>query len=145
MVTNNFFGKTLFLDTAPLIYFIEGQSEYQKQLLELFSAADKGAFVFISSTLTLLEVLVKPIKEGRNDIVEQYTSFLTTAKGIDLFDINVEVAKQAAYLRAKYSLRTPDSIQIATALVMGADYFITNDHRLTHVTEVQVLVLADLK
>ncbi len=27
-------GKTVFIDTAPLIYFIEGHSEYQVELLE---------------------------------------------------------------------------------------------------------------
>ncbi|MBL7727622.1 MAG: type II toxin-antitoxin system VapC family toxin [Dinghuibacter sp.] len=145
MVTKDFLGKTLFLDTAPLIYFIEGHSEYQDKLLNLFISADKGEFSFISSTLTLLEVLVKPIKDGRKDIVEQYTAFLTSARGIDLFDINVGIAKEAAYLRARYNLRTPDSIQIATALVIGADYFITNDNRLTSVTELQVVVLSDLK
>jgi predicted nucleic acid-binding protein len=145
MVIKDFFGKTLFLDTAPLIYFIEGHSDYQKGLLELFSSADKGDFTFISSALTLLEVLVKPIRDGRNDIVEKYTKFLTSAKGIDVFDISIGIAKEAAYFRAKYNLRTPDSIQIATAIVIGADYFITNDNRLATVTEIQVVVLSDLK
>ena len=145
MVIKDFFDKTVFLDTAPLIYFIEGHSEYQSKLKELFGLADQGEFNFVSSTLTLLEVLVKPLKEDKKEIVETYTEYLTSAKGIDLFDIDISTAKTAAHLRAKYNLRTPDSIQIAMAIVLGADFFLTNDNRLGVITEVKVVTLPDLE
>ncbi|MDB5153579.1 MAG: hypothetical protein JWR54_2330 [Mucilaginibacter sp.] len=82
MVTTDFFKKSVFLDTAPLIYFIEGHSEYQERLSQIFEANDKGDFIFITSSITLLEVLVKPMREGKSKIVEQYKQILTNASGI---------------------------------------------------------------
>ncbi len=141
----DFKGKILFLDTAPLIYFIEGRTEYQSVLVKIFSSIDKGEYAFISSTITLLEVLVKPVKENRLDIVEKYTELLTTSKGIDVFDITISVAKEAAKIRAKYSLKTPDAIQLATAIIFGADLFLTNDNRLKQVTEIKIVMLSEVK
>ena len=38
---------------------------------------------------------------------------------------------------------TPDSIQLATAIVRKADYFLTNDAALKQVKEIKVVVLED--
>ena len=59
MVIDDFYQKTIFLDTAPLIYYLEGHSVYQSKLNSIFEANDRGEFTFITSTETLLEVLVK--------------------------------------------------------------------------------------
>lgn len=80
MVAADFFQKKVFLDTSPLIYFIEGHSEYQKSLRLIFKANDNGDFLFITSSITLLEVLVKPMREGHLKIAEQYKAILTNAR-----------------------------------------------------------------
>ena len=59
MVIEQFSAKTVFLDTAPLIYFIEGSSAFQPILSRLFDLNDNGSFLFVTSSITLLEVLVK--------------------------------------------------------------------------------------
>jgi predicted nucleic acid-binding protein len=59
--------------------------------------------------------------------------------------VSVEVAEVAAQLRATQNLRTPDAIQIATALRGGATFFLTNDARLAAVQSLQVLVLDTLQ
>ena len=143
-IITNFYRKRIFLDTAPLIYFIEGHSIYQDKLSEYFSANDNGEFVFITSSITLLEVLVKPIKEKKTRLVSQYKNILLNAEGIQIFEISNEIAEKAAQLRSQYSLRTPDALQIATALIHGADYFFTNDQRLSSVTEIDIVTLLDL-
>jgi predicted nucleic acid-binding protein len=56
-------------------------------------------------------------------------------------EINIEISKKAAGLRAKYGLKNPDAIQLASALVASVDYFLTNDFRLKAVSEINVLVL----
>ncbi len=144
MVIQGFSSKVVFLDTAPLIYFIEGHSEYQNILLELFDLNDKGNFSFITSSITLLEVLVKPLRENKPDIAEQYRNILTKAPGIEVFDVTSSISETAARLRAKYSFRTPDAIQLATSIEVGANYFLTNDNRLKAVSETVVITVADL-
>ncbi|MCP4258155.1 MAG: type II toxin-antitoxin system VapC family toxin, partial [Planctomycetes bacterium] len=44
----------------------------------------------------------------------------------------------AAKLRAKYSIKTPDAIQIATGVIMKADVFLTNDINLKNVNDIEV-------
>jgi predicted nucleic acid-binding protein len=55
------------------------------------------------------------------------------------------VAEQAADLRARYGLRTPDALQIATGLTAGYAALLTDDARLQRVTELRVLVLDELE
>ena len=145
MVVQDLASKTVFLDTAPLIYFIEGHSAYQPILSQLFDFNDKGGFSFVTSSVTLLEVLVKPLREGQKAVAEQYRDILTTAPGIELFDVTSAIAEQAALLRAKYNIRTPDAIQLATCIELGADYFLTNDNRLKAVRETMVVAVGELQ
>jgi predicted nucleic acid-binding protein len=44
-------------------------------------------------------------------------------------------------LRARYQIRTPDSVQLAAAIEFDALVFLTNDDRLRKVTEIEVIVL----
>jgi predicted nucleic acid-binding protein len=95
--------------------------------------------------VTLLEVLVKPLREGQIAIAKQYRDILTMAPGIELFDVTSAIAEQAAELRAKYNLRTPDAIQLATSVELGAAYFLTNDNRLKAVSETTVVTIEELQ
>ena len=144
MVVQDFVSKIVFLDTAPLVYFIEGNSQYHNLLFKIFDLNDKGGFSFITSSITLLEVLVKPLKEGRSDIANQYRNILTKAPGIEVLDVTSSTSEIAAYLRAKYSFRTPDAIQLATSIEAGADYFLTNDNRIKAVTEIPVITIGEI-
>jgi len=137
-------SQTIFLDTAPLIYFIEGNTAYQADLKNFFAAFDRGEFSILTSTLTLLEVLVQPIKLNRLDLVEQYKKIVSSASGIELIEMTSAVAYRAAELRAKYGLKTPDSIQVGTALEYEAKYFLTNDIRLKIVKEIKAITPQDL-
>lgn len=139
-----FKNKILFLDTAPLIYFIEAKEPYFSKILPLFAANDRGTFQFISSTLTLEEVLVAPFRENKTQLITKYETALTQSPNIKLYDIDQQVAKKAAQLRASYQVKTPDALQLATAIVYQADFFISNDKQLKKVVEVPVLILEDL-
>ncbi|SRR5258708_11006757 len=145
MVTSDFRNKIVFLDTAPLIYFIEGNSLYQNKLKKFFESNDNGNFSFITSTITLLEVLVKPMRDGQKELAAKYKDILTKAGGIEIFDITIDLAAKAAELRAKYNLRTPDAIQIAVSIGNKASYFLTNDLRLKSISEIKSVTLSELE
>ena len=145
MVIEKLENKLVFLDTATLIYFIEGHSEYQQKLKKLFELNDAEYFRLLASSITLLEVLVKPLKAKAHKIVEQYKTILLNADGIDIFEITIPISIKAAEIRAKYNTRTPDALQIATAIEQKADYFLTNDVRLKSITEINVLTISELQ
>ena len=45
-------GKSVFIDTAPFIYFMEGTSTYEDILKDLFSKIGDGQINAITSTMT---------------------------------------------------------------------------------------------
>ena len=56
-----------------------------------------------------------PLREGNIILAKQYENILTQAENIDIYEINIQIAKESARLRAKYTIKTPDAIQLATA------------------------------
>ena len=136
------YGKRIFLDTAPLIYYIEDNNIYVQKLNELFEVKNRCRFV--TSVITLSEVLVMPLKERKPELVKQYENILTNAENIDIYEINIQIAKESAQLRAKYQIKTPDAIQLATAQYCAVDYFLTNDLKLKSINKLQVITLNDL-
>ena len=112
-----------------------------RQAVNAFQAGRLRAF---TSVTTLVEVLPKPVEAGDMALADQFIAFLRHGKHIDLLEISADIAESAGKLRGKYpALRTMDAIQIAVALDIGADAFITNDRRLKSVTEIDVIVLKD--
>lgn len=94
--------------------------------------------------LTLLEVLTKPLRDGQQEIAREYREVLTEAIGVSVFPIHAPTCDRAAQLRAKYHwLKTPDALQIATALEHGAEILVTNDDRWKQITEISVLLIKE--
>lgn len=136
--------KFLAFDSSPLIYYIEDHPKYSSVAGDLFNAVDRGDARAVTSVLTLLEVLVRPIRSGSGDLARQYRELLSGARGISLPLIGAETCELAARLRAKHDwIRTPNAIQVATALQHGAELIVTNDDRWRRLTEIRVIVLKD--
>ncbi|GBC93957.1 hypothetical protein HRbin15_02459 [bacterium HR15] len=129
------------LDTAPIIYFVEAHPRYDALLMPIFARIDQGAVNGVTSVITLVEVLVHPLRQGRHDLVERYNQLLLTSAHFEVVSISPEIAKQAADLRARYNLRTPDALQIAAAIVNRCDAFLTNDATLQRVKELKILTI----
>ena len=136
-------GQKICLDTAPIIYYIEDHETYRKIVRPVFVEIDVGNIEAITSTLTLLEVLVHPFRAGNQVLAEKYREILLSSAGLITFEISHEISEMASRLRAKYSIRTPDAIQIAVGIQYGATDFLTNDPHLKKVSEIKVSVLAD--
>lgn len=123
-------GAIVGLDTAPLIYFIERHADYHPLVRPFFAALDRGELAVVTSTVTLVEVLVHPLRRQEDELVNQYGEILLHAEHLTTLPVSPEIAAQAARLRADHNLRTPDAIQLATALYSGANHFLTNDRKL---------------
>lgn len=115
-----------------------------KVVKPFFEELDKGDFEGVTSTLTLLEVLVQPFRQGDLVLAEKYRDILLATKGIMIVPLSDIIVEEAAKLRGKYKIRIPDAVQHATTIHEGADTFLTNDHRLKVIQEIEVIVLDDL-
>lgn len=138
-------GQVVGLDTAPLIYFIEENPTYLEMTDAFFEAIVRGEFRVLTSVVTLLEVLVYPLRQGNRILAQQYRDILFNEEGLTTIEMSPAIAEVAAQLRATYNLQTPDSIQMATAISGGASFFLTNDARLPSLPGLEVLVLEDLR
>jgi predicted nucleic acid-binding protein len=59
--------------------------------------------------------------------------------------VTADIAQEAARVRAATSWKLPDAVAVATAIVGGADAFLTNDRQLTRgETGLDILILDDL-
>ncbi len=132
------------LDTSPFIYFVEQNPLYVDLMRQVFKRITKGDFQSCSSVITLTEVLVQPLRQNNQTLANEYRDLLFNGANFQLLQLTALVAETAAELRAKYNLRTPDALQIATALENGCDAFLCNDKDLKKVTELKILILDEL-
>ena len=131
-------------DSAPFIYFVERNPAYLTTMREVFRRVTAGDFHGVTSSVTLTEVLVHPFARYDYKLAKSYRELLQNSVNFRTIAASNAIAERAARLRADYKLRTPDALQIATALECGCEAFLTNDAALTRVGELRVLALDDL-
>ena len=75
-------------------------------------------------------------------MLERYNQ-LFCKPGLQIIELTTDVINRATDLRANYSssLRTPDAIQIACALIANADQFLTGDKKLSVIQEIDIIIV----
>ncbi|MYC28631.1 MAG: PIN domain-containing protein [Chloroflexi bacterium] len=145
MQLNPLRDKLVAFDTAPLIYYMEEKEPFVGIVAPFFNGIGSGHFQTLTSILTLEEVLVVPFRVGRRDLVESYRNIILDSEGLTVWPVNQQIAEEAALIRATHPrIRTPDALQMATAVVAGAQHFLTNDRALPNLPGLQLLVVDDL-
>lgn len=136
--------NSIFLDTAPIIYYIEAHPQYGPLMKDIVNSFKSGAFEAYTSVISITEILPKPVSQNKTYLVETFMRFLKNEINLNLLNISPEIAEKAGNLRAKYnSLKTMDAIQLSAAIMAEAEIFVTNDIKLKQINEVKFLVLND--
>ena len=115
-----------------------------EQVEPLFEATERGRLELVTSAVTLLEVLVVPLRAGDPVLAARYERLLVNGRGLRLVDVDRAQLRAAAELRARHGLRTPDALQLAAALATGCTAFVTNDRRLRPLPGLDVVQLDDV-
>lgn len=129
------------LDTGPWILWIEQNPAFLPVVGPIFREIEEGRATAVTSVMTVLEVLTGAKRQEDDVLVRRYESLFTESAGVVVLDVDMDIARRAAGLRALYGVRTADAIHLATALAAGASAFVTTDRRLARVKEVEVRVL----
>lgn len=132
------------LDTCIFIYLIEGDPRWKSPVTELFQAVDAGRLTAVTSSLTLLETLVVPYRANDQALAQRYETLFRNSRGLTLVDIDADLLRAAARIRASLRIRTPDALQLAAAQRAGCTCFVTNDRDLPNVGGMRVVQLASL-
>lgn len=132
----------LFWDTNLFIYLWERKS-FVSEIEELRSFIKSGEHSLATSSLTLAEILVQPMKMGRTDLIAQYRRALSA---LEIVSFDLKAAGTFARIRADFpSIRPPDAIQLACASNCRSDLFLTNDERLCEVSVPGIAAIRSLK
>ena len=135
--------KRIFLDTAPLIYYLQNDNRYNAIIEQIFYDFRKSGAKFILSDITIAEYLVYPFKN--NDIVSinNFNNFLSFSV-FEICHTTLETAYTSAKIRAEAKgFKTMDAFQLATALYNQADLFLTNDKQLKQFKDLRCATIDD--
>ncbi len=119
----------VFWDTNLFIYLVEAHPKHAQRVVELRRRMLDRRDQLYTSTLTLGEVLVKPVEMRNEALRRSYERAMTI--GVVLISLDQDAARIYAQIRQDRSLRAPDTIQLACAAKAQVDLFITNDDRLS--------------
>ena len=134
----------IFLDTAPVIYWVERHPSYADIVRGVLDRVDAGALLAVTSPVTLAECLVHPLRANRPELAQAFTDLITAGPNTLFASVDRDVACRAAELRARHGVTLADAFQLAVAAATRCDIFLTNDAVLARVPDVDVVVLRDL-
>jgi predicted nucleic acid-binding protein len=134
-------GQRVALDTMIFIYAFEENPVYLSSLRPFFQAVERGEIEATTSTITLVECLVRPYRKKDMILAARYMVLFRNFPHLSVLPLTDEIAERAAFLRAFHNLKTPDAIQLATALLSDSQVFLTNDEEIPQVKGIQLLIL----
>jgi len=119
-------------DADIVIYASKGDARGARLVSALSTSSD--APIGIGSTLLAAETLVPGVDDSNRARVESILDRLA------LVPLDLHIARTAGVLRGIYRLKTPDATHLATAIMAGAERFVTGNRRdFRHVREIEMV------
>ena len=119
--------RWLALDSNVVIYFLEGIPVYNALAQHLLRLMERGLMAGLVSTVVVAEVLVKPLIERNQVMLEKAELFFRESPHLVVRTFDVSIAMRAAQVQASTRLALTDAIIVATALEERCDALIGND------------------
>lgn len=131
----------IYLDTNLYIYLFENHPDYASAVEKIVLACKKYKIQILASNLIFAELLVAPLQQNDSVNTKLYKNLHRELPNFNAIPVTKQIGVKAAELRAKYNLKTPDAIHLATAICQETDAFITHDQKLKPVTEANILII----
>ena len=98
----------------------------------------------MTSVITMEEYFVFPYRNKEYSFIDMFNRLVATTN-MEMLEINQEIAKKAAQIRAEYKgFKAMDALQLATACLSGCDLFLTNDKQLKQFREIACVTVEEL-
>ena len=121
--------KRVYLDTAPIIYYLENSVLYRDKMKRFFEDCLNREIKLVTSVITVEEYLVFPYATGKMEFADNFRRFI----------------ERAAEIRGHFKhFKAMDALQIAAAIVNKCDMFFTNDKQLRQETSLPCMTMDDL-
>lgn len=132
-----------FLDASALIYLVEGAEPFAARTRRALSdLAQREPYAAVAlSRLTWMECRVRPLREAQTGVLAAFDA-LFRRPDVVWVELSAQVGELATEIRARTGLKTPDALQAACCLQLGADHlFVTGDAAFRKVAGLKVRVL----
>ena len=126
----------ILIDSAPIIYFLEGHPRRGPRFEPLFEAHSAGRLHFAVTTITIAEVLTGPLQAADDVLARRYRAILESWHPVTL---DIDIAESAARLRASLRLKLADAVQAASALAINAAALVTHDRDFSRVHSLRII------
>ena len=140
-------GDRVLLDTTTLAaYLDETEAVHPAARYVVEQLVGTGRNGAVISMITVMELLIRPMRatpSGHHTVL----AFIRNHPNLSAFDVDLQVAQDAAFLRAAHRFAPPDALVVGTALAAQVGHLVTNDFawvdRLAPMRErIQVCILA---
>lgn len=133
----------VFLDSSAIMYWLEVPNPFHNRLIDrlwqIHAEAPDASFAV--SRLSVLECLVKPLRDHNQTLVSDYQAFFSAGQ-LRIVELGPNVVERAARLCAAHDLRIPNALQAASALCLPSEVlFITGDQRFEKVPGLRLLIV----
>ena len=136
---NEINGKKIALDTVVFIYALEDNDQFGRCAEQIFLAIEKGKCKGFASDLVLAELMVKPLREEKPEIAEEYASELPNFPNLTFLSPDRDIIISAAKLRGKTNLKLIDAFK------RGCQIFITNDNLMKcNISQIDIWLISEI-
>jgi predicted nucleic acid-binding protein len=118
----------IFLDTSACIAYHSTAEPVHRLARHLFGriADPSDPLTGYLSVITAAELLIRPIRAGGADLTFMHT-FLRAFPNLTALPVDLDVALEAANIRAVTRLPMVDAMLVASALLSATEVIVTND------------------
>ncbi len=120
-------GDRLLLDTSVLAAFLDAtDATHPVAVCVLKELVESGRNPAVVSMITVMEILVRPLRQsppGHHTVL----AFLRSHPNLEAVSIDLQVAQEAATLRATHKLAPPDALIVGTGIATQVGHLVTND------------------
>lgn len=130
------------IDARVLAHHLIGD-RLASETSQILAAVREGAIRTQTSTITLYQILAEVYRRGEKELARDVARTLQVHQGLTMVPTSPEIAIQAAEVRAQLGGRPERAIQIATALVAGAEVFLTSGSGIRRIAGMRVVNVED--
>ena len=120
----------IYLDTNVLIALVEPVAPLTPNQRLFVEQLDAGALFAVTSEIALAECLVKPLADDVAHTVRAYYALFAAQSWLMAMPVSRAILIESAALRATHRMGLPDAIHVASARLVEASTFVTDDRRL---------------
>lgn len=121
-------GDRILLDTTALAAYLDASEATHpvvRHIVDDFVASGRNPAIV--SMVSVMEILVRPLRNappGHHTVL----AFLRHHPNFEAIPLDLQMAQEAASLRATHRLSPPDALVISTGIASQVAQLVTNDH-----------------